>query len=244
MKHELVSWQGLELLVRPDTVDLDNLNWMADSPFWRAFTAANIRPEDHVFDFGAHIGAFALLATAHCGCRVFAVEPHYDSFRLHCANMYINGVQNEQTVVNGAIGGKDGKAVLYEHMLNWAHTTLEGGSDPDWLTGVKCEVPCWSLASCFDLAQAQDCAFMKLNVEGAEFEFIESAAVPDLRRIKSIVAELHFDRARVHSKERFIEKIKSADFELQLEYMREDRAFMFASRSPHSETLPPRILQA
>jgi hypothetical protein len=87
------------------------------------------------------------------------------------------------------------------------------------------------LASCFDLAQMQDCAFMKLNIEGAEFEFIESAVVADLRRIRTIVAELHFDRAKVDYNEGFIEKIKSADFDIKLEYMREGRAFMFASRS-------------
>src|SRR6478609_4491360 len=92
--HEIFLWQGLELLIRSDSVDRAELEWMAGSSLWQAFEAAEVSPDDVVLDLGAHIGSFALLAASRRQCMVVGFEPDQESLRLCRINISLNALEN------------------------------------------------------------------------------------------------------------------------------------------------------
>ena len=71
--HEIVRRLDVDFIVRSGTVDIDNLNWMGGSIFLKTALAFGLIPDDVAFDFGAHIGSFALPLVQRHRCRAL---PH------------------------------------------------------------------------------------------------------------------------------------------------------------------------
>jgi FkbM family methyltransferase len=145
-----MSWLGLELVIRSGSVDRNELEWMATSPFWKAFEKAAVSPDDLVFDLGAHIGSFAILVAKHKDCRVIAFEPDLESLNLCKINVLMNGLENQVTCHPLAVGGETRKILLYEATENWAHTIVKSGGPFNVPTGRTTEVDCLSLSDAFD----------------------------------------------------------------------------------------------
>src|SRR6478672_6566681 len=79
-----------------------------------------------------------------------------------------------------------------------------------------------------DVGHCDFCAFVKVNVEGAEFDMIEMADEETLNRVGALAGELHYDLVR-RSPERVISKLKRANFSVHLEPAAE-RAILLAWR--------------
>jgi len=95
-----------------DTVRLDFPDceiWIrASSPMersWRARSCAKepwtvewlrntVRADEVLYDIGANVGTFSLVAAKHCQARVIAFEPGYASFARLCDNIQLNGCQH------------------------------------------------------------------------------------------------------------------------------------------------------
>jgi len=191
--HEIFLWQGLELLIRSDSVDRAELEWMAGSSLWQAFEAAEVSPDDVVLDLGAHIGSFALLAASRRQCMVVGFEPDQESLRLCRINISLNALENRIVCHRFAIGGRSEPLFLYEATENWAHTIVDKGGPHNILTGRRTEVPCLSLADAIAQIGSAQCAFLKFNIEGAEFDMIENADGNTLRLIKMMAGDMHPD---------------------------------------------------
>ena len=225
---ELIEWDTLRLAIRSNSVDRENLDWMTNSCFWQTFVACQIAEGDVIFDLGSHIGSFGLRAASYRRCVVWAAEPDHDSATLHRINSAINQLDATQTISEVAVGGRDGVVRLYEATTNWAHTITGVGSVDNILTGNSTSVQCLSLNSCLARSRAPKVTFMKLNIEGAEFNFIREASVPDLRRIGVIVGELHFDLAPSEKESEIVDKLTLAGCTSKVLPSNESRSFLIA----------------
>lgn len=72
---------------------------------WRAHSCAKepwtadwlrnaVKPGEVLYDIGANVGTFSLVAAKHCQARVIAFEPGYSSFARLCDNIQLNGCQH------------------------------------------------------------------------------------------------------------------------------------------------------
>jgi FkbM family methyltransferase len=227
---EITRWEGLQFIVRKDTVDYASLEWMKNGIFWRVFCDINVSPESTIFDLGSHIGSFGIRAAAHSNCRVLCVEPEATSHRMNVINSLINELNDRVTCVHACIGAADGKRTLHYATNNWAHSTVGVGGPDNVLTGDVAEVDCMSLHSCFKIMSTKYCALMKVNIEGAEFELFESVSDSVLQNIGCIVAELHFDMGHTSEGNFVLDRLKSAGFDVHIFPDTKSRAFLTAHR--------------
>ena len=224
--HNIIAWQGLELVIRPNTVDQANLDWMGNSLFWRTFEATDMDPDGVVLDLGAHIGSFAVLAASRKPCRVFAFEPDLESLTLCKINVLLNSVDSKVECLRAAVAGRSGRVVLYEAEENWGHTTLQQGGPYNTLTGRKVAVDCYSLADALAHVGCRSCAFLKFNIEGAEFEMIEKSRADTLRRIRFMVGEIHYDLLR--GTDCMLSRLHDSGFKVELVPTSDRRAILLA----------------
>lgn len=73
-------------------------NWRARScakePWTIEWLRSAIRPGEVLYDVGANVGTFALVAAKHSQARVVAFEPGYANFARLCDNIQLNGCQH------------------------------------------------------------------------------------------------------------------------------------------------------
>ena len=73
-------------------------NWRARScakePWTVEWLRGAIRPGEVLYDVGANVGTFALVAAKHAQARVLAFEPGYANFARLCDNIQLNGCQH------------------------------------------------------------------------------------------------------------------------------------------------------
>lgn len=73
-------------------------NWRARScakePWTADWLRSTVGAGDVLYDVGANVGTFSLVAAKHCQARVFAFEPGYSSFARLCDNIQLNGCQH------------------------------------------------------------------------------------------------------------------------------------------------------
>jgi FkbM family methyltransferase len=167
-------------------VNEDNL-WGAvkDNLVLAEYEREGVRLEDvrgTVIDAGAHVGLFALLASAHAR-RVVALEPHPANFAALTANVADNRVENVDARQR-ALWSERGKVDLAEGTQSGAGSVLGG-------EGRRFAVQADTLDSM--VAETGPVDLLKLDIEGAEFAVLEHASDETLRRISAVVAELHVE---------------------------------------------------
>jgi FkbM family methyltransferase len=73
------TWRARSCAKEPWTVQ-----WLRD----------NVTRGEVLYDIGANVGTFSLVAARHCQARVIAFEPGYSSFARLCDNIQLNGCQH------------------------------------------------------------------------------------------------------------------------------------------------------
>ena len=143
---------------------------------------------DAVFDVGANVGFYTLLAASRVGPdgKVVAFEPLPDNVRFIQRHLRMNRVEHVQ-VLQAAVGGRDGTARFERHVSNAMGRVSDGGS---------MDVEIVSIDSLCDARTIPAPSLMKLDVEGAELSVLEGAS-RTLTRSRPIIflathgAELH-----------------------------------------------------
>lgn len=123
---------------------------------------------DVVFDLGANVGFYTLLAAAKVGDagRVIAFEPLPDNVRRIHQHLRLNHVKNVR-VMEGAVGLRNGTARFEPHASNAMGKISTKGS---------VDVSLFSLDALTDSKTIPDPALMKVDVEGAEFDVLRGAS--------------------------------------------------------------------
>jgi FkbM family methyltransferase len=149
-----------------------------------AFFARMIRAGDVVFDIGAYIGPYALLASRLVGPagHVYAFEPDTVARELLARNLEANGAGNV-TVVACAVSDIAGKVGLQSSQLGNATTSITG-------SGGIAEAEAVTLRS-FCEKHSLSPAVMKIDVEGWEAHVLSEEARPLVTQARATIVEVH-----------------------------------------------------
>lgn len=154
--------------------------------FWQIFVRGiyPVHASDRlIIDAGANIGTFTLYALLrNRECRVTAVEPSGPTFERLRGVLDTHRVASRCRLVNAALGGSEGDTTIESSGPSQFRRTGFG-------TQTVREV---TLASVMPGDGEVD--LLKMDIEGAEYDTIESAGDEVLSRIKRIVLEFHPSR--------------------------------------------------
>ena len=130
-----------------------------------------IYPGSIVYDIGAHVGYYSLLASILVGAkgRVFAFEPLPDNLTKLYWHMDLNNCANV-VIHQIAVSSKSGSVVFRKKGIHNSESSFIGGVEGDSI-----EVATASLDNLILANKILPADFIKIDVEGAEFEVLKGA---------------------------------------------------------------------
>lgn len=154
--------------------------WSPDDEVRRAFYAQFVGPGDLVFDVGANVGNRTKVFLR-LGCRVVAFEPQA-SCAATLRNLY--GKNKSFTLVEEALGREPGRSVMKIGAISELSTLSDDWVQQATQTG-RFKAHEWTesqpvVVSTLDLARASHGVprFIKIDVEGFEFEVLSELSTP------------------------------------------------------------------
>ena len=176
---------GVRFKVRVNTADILMI-W----EIWRAKVYDDVRipigEGDIVVDMGAHIGAFAVRAArlAHHG-QVYAYEASAKNYALLTENRQLNGLKNLH-IENCAVSDRCGVMPLYTPAGN---SIL--GSLLQETSSFKEMVQAKTFSAIIAEHALEQIDFLKVDVEGSEFDILFDCSDETLAKIRHLVIEYH-----------------------------------------------------
>ena len=161
-----------------------------------AGVAAMLRPGDLALDCGANMGVVTDIL-AKTGADVIAFEP--DPWTFAKLSARFEGVANV-TLVNAAVGVSQGTVRLHRAAnfgdnptgASLKSTILDGGRDIDDSAGIDVALVDFPAFLREKLAARGEIAFIKLDIEGAELDILETLdREAFFEKIRVLVAETH-----------------------------------------------------
>lgn len=142
------------------------------------------RPVKYVIDGGANIGLFSVYVAGHLGVPVLAIEPAPKNLPILEKNI---GSMSLVSMISVALAATDGIAKFNLASSNTGHLDgFDTGNDSEQ----SCEVRTVRLASIIPPEWDQSCLWLKLDIEGAEYEVLREA-LHDGIRPAVISGEIH-----------------------------------------------------
>jgi FkbM family methyltransferase len=183
--REVVLWDGTRISHPPARAGL--LEAITELWLEHVYTDGFYSPADGdvIVDAGANIGIFTLqMARQNRRCRVIALEPFAENFKYlqsNIANARVGNVTCHEMALGAAFSKGEMQATgsrSLDHVLR---------VDPAAANGV----PIIPLSGLFELARADEIAFLKVDIEGSE-NGVFAASSPDvLVHFKRIAMEYH-----------------------------------------------------
>ena len=145
-----------------------------------------IHDGDVVLDLGAHIGAFAVRAAelAHNG-MVYAYEASSKNYALLTENRQLNSLDNLY-IENCAVSNRSGEMPLYTPADNSILASLLQDT-----SGFKEMVRSTTFDDIIAVHAIEQVDFLKVDVEGAEFDILFACPAETLTKIRRMVIEFH-----------------------------------------------------
>jgi FkbM family methyltransferase len=142
-----------------------------------------------IVDLGANIGAFTVMAAAAAPrATIYAVEPFPANFSRLQACISRNSLADRVRCRQLAIAGRDGVVTMDGAPEIPSHSRMivsqDKAASPITTQGV-------SLATFFEQERLTEIDYLKMDIEGAEFDVIQHAPVATLRQAKVIGVEVH-----------------------------------------------------
>lgn len=164
-----------------------------------AFLLHFLRADDVFYDIGANVGSYTLLASGVCKSKSVTVEPVGSTFAILKANIGLNQLEQQVSLINAAAGAIPGTVTFTSDKDATNHAVAANE------TGVSgtINVPVITIDS---LAEKGAPALIKIDVEGYETEALKgmhyTLSQPSL---KAIIIELNgsgdrygFDEKKIH----------------------------------------------
>ncbi len=156
-----------------------------------------LKPGHTAIDIGSHIGGISLLL-ATMGLRVFSVEALPENAALQKRNLKLNKRGRQVTLINKAIAASAGGRTR----LFYGDTSEEQGKHHEFIgtsegfkhffgKGRSVDVPTISIDEIFRQYGIIRCRLLKIDVEGAEWQALESVSDASLDRIDILLGEWH-----------------------------------------------------
>ncbi len=184
---------GLNVLVRAKTCDRGVMTAICLADEYE-INKITLPADSVIIDIGANIGTFTLHASHKAG-KIFSFEPVLANFKILKENIRINNLGNKVMCFNLAVSGKREKLNIYLSLDNpGQHSSYGSGSHE--------ECPAIMLKDIFDNNIIDQCALLKIDTEGAEYDILYNLPDDYFYRIQLIRLEFHD-----------MEKIGSSDFD-------------------------------
>lgn len=173
----------------------------------------NIKKNDIIIDLGANNGMFSILAArlAKKG-RVIAVEPHPINFEYLQLNIKSSGVKNI-TTVNKAVDSSFGLKELNTDSFG-THSLIEFyefGSEKIANAGNKIKIETVTLDGILEEFNFDKIDYLKIDIEGMEYEILGNLTRTTFKKIKKIVIEYH-DYIRPNTKNYIENLLRKNDY--------------------------------
>ena len=224
-KNEYVIFEtrsGLKIKIRVNSTDLMALThvWLIQEYTDNGFSINN---DDIIIDVGAHIGLFALFASQFCkDGKIFCYEPIKENYKLLIENIEINKIKNIFPN-NIAVTKETSRVKIFLNDDQSGHSIFVQNDN-------FVEVNSKSLPDIFVDNGINECNFLKLDCEGAEYEIIESLS-PDLfTKISKTVIEYHMADTKPELLKQLINKLKQFSFSVHTKPLFIDIRFLFAKK--------------
>ena len=213
---------GLKIKIRVNSTDLMALThvWMIQEYSEDNFS---INHDDIVVDVGAHIGLFALFASQFCNNgKIFCFEPIQENYKMLIENININQIKNIYPN-NLAVTKDTSTAKIFLNDDESGHSMfIENKS--------FVQVDSKSLFDVFADNRIEECNFLKLDCEGAEYEIIESLPSDYYTKNDKTVIEYHMADTKPELLEGLIKKLKQLSFTIHTRPLFSDIGFLFARK--------------
>ena len=133
-----------------------------------------LHPGDVVFDLGAHQGFLAMLAADLVGehGEVHAFEPSPTNFSRMVENLRLNAVRNCRPV-HAAVSDRNGRVEFSDTAHDNSNTYIQ--SSPHFRNQPTVQIPALSLDVYLEANSSKPPDFIKVDVEGAEFDALVGA---------------------------------------------------------------------
>jgi len=161
-------------------------------------------------DIGAHIGTFSVFAARKSGAKIYAIEPDPENFAFLERNMRLNGLDGRIVPIPALVSGASGEKELFIFQnkgLNSIHKE-HGISYGSPLAATK-TVRSISLEDFFSEHKIDFCDFMKVDVEGGEYDIFPSLPKKIFEKIGVIGMEISGDDEEVG---RLVKHVESMGF--------------------------------
>ena len=163
----------------------------AKEPFTIDWLHGRVGAGDVLYDIGANVGAYSLVAAKKPGggARVFSFEPNYATVASLCANILLNDVAGQVTPLPIALSSGTGASVLSLQSIEpgTARHLLGYGVEDDATAVYQQPVITFRLDDAIEMFRLPLPNHIKLDVDGGEFGVLEGAArtlaSPTLRSI-------------------------------------------------------------
>ncbi len=165
-----------------------NEMWIEKS-YFRHLTG--IKDDTIVIDIGAHIGTFSVFVAKQArNTLVYSYEPCPENYILLRENIKLNNFEGNIKPFKLGVWSKTGKHRLFVHnnYTQLAAMYLKKG----WKNKKMINIECTTLKNIFTCNKIDKCNLLKIDCEGAEYEILYNTPKEYLKRIETIVAELHF----------------------------------------------------
>ena len=211
---------GLKIKIRVNSTDL-----MALTHVWMIQEYSNsdfeINDSDIVIDVGAHIGLFALFASQSCKRgKIFCFEPIKENYELLVENINSNKIKNI-IPFNFAVSNTSDSVKIF---LNDDYSGHSMFLETNNFVIVKSK----PLLDIFIENNIQECNFLKLDCEGAEYDIINSLSPEFLNKIKKYAIEYHLADTHPELLQQLIMKLKKLSFIVNTRPLFPDIGFLFA----------------
>ncbi|HET9192045.1 MAG TPA: FkbM family methyltransferase [Vicinamibacterales bacterium] len=169
-------------------------NWRtrscAKEPWTVEWLRGAVRPGEVLYDVGANVGTYALVAAKHAQARVVAFEPGYANFARLCDNIRLNGCQHAIVPVPLPLAERSGLVGFTYRGIEPGQSRHKMKSEP-WrfrgaAAGTRYEQPLLAMTldamiAAFDLPRPHH---LKIDVDGAEDRVL--AGAPDTLRSETL----------------------------------------------------------
>jgi FkbM family methyltransferase len=183
-----LDYQGAELLVGVTSRAelLSRLRPAAKEPWTVAWIERSLRAGDVIWDVGANVGAYSLIAASlgREAARIVAVEPAYANYAALCDNVQMNRVEDVIVPLPILLGDRTGLTSL-------GYRDTGAGAAEHWIGGTGLPAISYRFDDLISELGVPPPTLLKIDVDGAE-QAVLAGAPRTLARteLRSVLAEI------------------------------------------------------
>jgi FkbM family methyltransferase len=184
----ITTRNGLKYVLRPKRGDLSILSEVLRNDLYSQWPVYGT-----VVDIGAHIGVFAIQASASSD-TVICYEPNPRNFELLQKNIAINALNNVRALQQAVSDARGIKRLWVSEKKSYGHTFYPSNGR-DFVSAI--DVESVTLADVFSSNGLDRIDFLKMHCEGAELDILTHTPQDAFDRVGAIVVKYDRDGAKI-----------------------------------------------